>query len=224
MNIHTFNFSPVKKAFQFIGFLLGWSGVILQYYLAMTVADSRIAETVKYISFMTIWTNILVSLFFTFLITAQNSAPGRFFARTSVQAALVVYISAVGLIYHLFLAHIWNPQGLQLIVDQILHTVVPVYYLLYWMLFSEKNKLSFRNAFNWLLYPFIYAVYSLIRGAITGKYPYYFIDASTLGYGIVLRNIVFIALAYFALGMIVAVLNNLILKFRSSPEAKGAQA
>ncbi len=199
----------MKNSLQYVGFLLSWTGVILQYYLSLSVADSRLNDTVKYLSFMTIWTNIFVSLYFTFSVTSQKSGPGRMLSGPSIQAALVVYIVAVGLIYHLFLAHIWNPQGLQLVADQILHTAVPVYYLLYWFFFGDKTHLKIKNAFNWLLYPLIYAVYALVRGAISEQYPYYFIDVNSLGYGIVFRNIVFIALAYFAMGAVLVVTNNL---------------
>lgn len=202
----------MKKIFQVTGFLLSWTGVFLQYYLSMSVADSRIADTIKYISFMTIWTNIFVSLFFTFCIFARESGPARFLSRPSIQAALLIYIAAVGLIYHFFLAHIWNPQGLQLAVDHILHTAVPLYYVIYWVIFGDKVHLNIRNAFNWLLYPLIYAVYALIRGAVSGKYPYYFIDVSTLGYGVVLRNIAFLALAYFVMGVVLVTLNNILVR------------
>jgi len=175
----------------------------------MSVADSRFAETIRFLSFMTIWTNIIVALFYTSQLITPDNWLGRFFSKASVQAALLVYIIIVGLIYHLFLAKQWNPQGWEFIADQCLHTVVPLLYLVYWFFFADKEKLRLASAFNWLSYPLIYIIYTLIRGAITGKYPYFFIDVTKLGYGSAFRNIGLIAAAYVILGSVIVLLNNL---------------
>ncbi|MBX7041843.1 MAG: Pr6Pr family membrane protein [Ignavibacteria bacterium] len=211
----------MKKAVLNLGMIFSWTGVILQYYLSMSVSDSRIADTVKYLSFMTIWTNFLIALFFTFVTVSPGSKGGKFFSGHSVQTALLVYIIAVGLIYHLFLAHIWDPKGYQYVADQILHTVVPLYYLMYWVFFTEKTVLNFKSAFNWLLYPLVYAVYAMVRGAITMKYPYYFLDAVKLGYPVVLRNIALIAVSYFMMGGLLIAINNMLVRRQLSKARAG---
>jgi hypothetical protein len=157
---------------------------------------------------MTIWTNLIVALFFTSQVFFPNTNVGRFFSRPSHQAAIVIFIFIVGAIYHLLLAKQWNPQGWAYAADQMLHTAVPIYYILYWIFFAEKQKLTIRNAFNWLLYPLTYIIYSLIRGAVTGKYPYYFIDVSKLGYGPALENTAFIGIAYFVFSVLLIIFNN----------------
>ena len=208
----------MKRILQYFGFLLSWSGVILQYYLSMTVADSRVSETIRFLSFMTIWTNIIVALFFTSQITASDNRLGRIFSKPSVQAALLVYIIIVGLIYHLFLAKQWNPQGWEFIADQILHTAVPLFYFVVWLFFADKQRMKLTTAFSWLSYPVAYIFYTLIRGAIIGKYPYFFIDVTKLGYGMTFRNIGLIAAAYVILGVVVILLNNLLRRNHGSAE------
>ena len=211
----------MKKVVLNLGIILSWTGVILQYYLSMTVADSRIADTVKFLSFMTIWTNFLIAIFFTFVTISPQRRGGKFFSIHSVQTALLVYIIAVGLIYHLFLAHIWDPKGYQYVADQILHTAVPLFYLAYWIFFTEKTELKLRSAFNWLLYPLVYAIYAMVRGAATGKYPYYFLNADSLGYGVIFRNIALIAVSYFMMGALLIAINNMLVR-RQLTKARAA--
>lgn len=199
----------MKRVFLIIGALAGWFAVLLQYYIALTVADSRLAETIRFLSFMTIWTNVIVALFYTVSLLAPKSKLGRFFSKPMVQAGLLLYIIIVGLIYHLLLAKQWNPQGWEYVADQFLHTVVPVLFLFYWMLFADKEKLNMKSVLKWMMYPLVYVVYSLIRGAITGKYPYFFVDVSKLRYPTAMRNVSFVMAAYFVLGIVLVLVNNL---------------
>ena len=202
----------MKRTFQIIGAVAGWFAVVLQFYIAMKYADSRAAEALRFFSFMTIWTNIIIAVFYTVLIILPQTKLGRFFSRPMVQAGLLLYIIIVGLIYHLILAKQWNPQGLEFIADQSLHTVVPILYLFYWIFFSGKEKLSYSAALKWLEYPLIYVVYSLVRGAITGKYPYFFVDVTKLGYATTLTNASYVLAAYFVLGLLLVFINNLTTK------------
>ncbi|MBK6877451.1 MAG: Pr6Pr family membrane protein [Ignavibacteria bacterium] len=199
----------MKKTFQIMGAVAAWFAGLLQFYISMKFADSRAAEAIRFFSFMTIWTNIIIAVYYTVLILSPQTKLGRFFSRPMVQAGLLLYIIIVGLIYHLILANQWNPQGLEFIADQSLHTVVPILYLFYWIFFSEKEKLSYSSALKWLEYPVIYIVYSLIRGAITGKYPYFFVDVTKLGYATTLTNASYVLAAYFVLGLMLVFINNL---------------
>ena len=53
----------------------------------------------------------------------------------------------------------------------------------------------------WLGYPLVYAAYSLIHGAVTGFYPYPFINVSNLGYDKVLINMAVLVLVFLGLGL-----------------------
>ena len=82
--------------------------------------------------------------------------------------------------YNLVLRFLWDPQGWQLVADELLHTVIPLLFLLYWFLFVKRRNLYWKDAFLWLIYPFVYLLYVFFRGAITGLYPYPFIDVPAL--------------------------------------------
>jgi hypothetical protein len=53
----------------------------------------------------------------------------------------------------------------------------------------------------WLGYPLVYAAYSLIHGAVTGFYPYPFINVSNLGYDKLLINMAVLVLVFLGLGL-----------------------
>jgi hypothetical protein len=75
-----------------------------------------------------------------------------------------------------------------MIVDELLHSVIPVLFITYWLVFVPKAGIEYKGVFKWLLYPLIYVTYTLIRGTFTGFYPYPFINLSELGFNKVLLN------------------------------------
>ncbi len=187
--------------------IVAWFALIGQLYLIIQNRNTSITSTlIRYISFFTILTNLLVALCSTILLRDKNNEGLNFFTRLKTITAIAVYITVVGLIYNLILRFLWQPQGLQLIVDELLHTVVPVLFILFWLLFVPKAGLKAKDIWPWLLYPFVYVIYILIRGAITGEYPYPFIDVVQLGYSKVFLNsgmlvIVFIVFSLLFVGL-----------------------
>jgi hypothetical protein len=95
---------------------------------------------------------------------------GKWLCRPSVQAATAVYIAIVGMVYQLLLRQLWNPQGAQWVADVLLHSIVPVGYVVYWLLFAPRAGLSWKDSVTWLVYPGVYLVYTLARGAVSGLY------------------------------------------------------
>ncbi|MBW4889783.1 Pr6Pr family membrane protein [Mucilaginibacter sp. HMF5004] len=142
---------------------------------------------IRYFSFFTIESNILVSLCCCAVLLAPVSAWGRFFYKSNTQSAVAVYIFVVGLVYNTVLRQIWNPTGLQKLVDELLHVGVPVLFVMYWFFYVPKDTLKW-NITLWLIFPTAYAVYSFIRGAFTGYYPYPFMDVNKLGTQTVILN------------------------------------
>ena len=193
-----------KKAFEITGALCGWFAVVSQFILLIRLMPASPAETViRFFSFFTIEVNILVACCFSLLAFGPQTAPGRFFSTPQRLTALTVYILIVGLVYNLVLRSLWNPAGLQRLTDEFLHTVIPLYFLLYWIYFVPKNKLRWKQALPWLIYPLIYLVYTLTRGAITGHYPYPFIDAKQLGYPKALTNAGWLSLLFLLFSLLI---------------------
>jgi hypothetical protein len=154
----------------------------LQFYLIINNRVVSIPETiVRYFSFFTVLTNLIVALYCSFILLKPDSRLGRFFSKSGVGTAIGLYITVVGIVYNMILRYLWKPTGLQLIADELLHLVIPILFLFYWLLFTVKGKLEW-NTFPWLIYPLVYFIWILIFGALSGFYPYPFINVTEIGY------------------------------------------
>ncbi|GLQ51689.1 hypothetical protein GCM10010872_31380 [Dyella flava] len=183
----------------------GWLAVLLQLYLSLALALAQ-GKTmgqglVMYFGYFTILTNLLVCLAVTWPLLAPNSGPGRYFARPIVTGWVTASIAFVGIAYYVLLRHVWQPQGLRLLADVLLHYVSPALCVIYSLIVLRGSALRWTAPLWWSIYLLIYFAYALLRGALIGSYPYGFIDASALGYAVAVRNgflllIAFLLLAY----------------------------
>lgn len=181
---------------QLIIAIVAWAALLLQLYLQITNRTTDVAEAIiRYFSYFTILTNLLVAVCFSSLMFPQ-SKNYRFFNLASVITAITVYILIVGLVYNLVLRSLWKPQGLQLLVDNLLHSVTPLLSLLYWFFFASVKNIYWQQTFKWILYPLLYLVFVIIRGTLSNFYPYFFIDVSKLGYAKAFINSGYITLAF----------------------------
>ncbi len=192
-------------------FALGWFELAAQFYLIIVNRTTSITETViRYFSFFTILTNLLVTLCITNLLISKNR--NRFFTRPMTITAIAVYITIVGLVYNIILRSLWQPEGLQLLVDELLHSVIPALFIIYWVVWIPKANIHIKNVLSWLIYPLVYLVFILTRGTVSSYYPYPFVDVTVLGYGRVFIN---------SAGMLLAFLVVSILFFGINKQKKG---
>ena len=185
-----------QRLLQIILASVAWFMLILQLYLQIANRTTSVAEAVvRFFSYFTILTNLLVAVCFTSLLLPKSSWH-TFFSRNSVLTAITIYILIVGLVYNLVLRSQWNPQGLQLVVDNGLHTVTPLLALVYWFLYVSVKEIQWKQTFPWLIYPVVYLIYVLFRGSFSDFYPYFFINVSKLGYQISLQNAGLVTVAF----------------------------
>lgn len=201
----------LKLFYQIIAALFGCFALVLQLYLIIkrvpVTGKTYSSEIIRYFSYMTIWTNILVTLTFAIPLIAKNSRIGKFLSSPLMQTGTMLFITIVGLVYHFLLAHIWSPTGLQKVADVSLHYIVPILYIIYWVFFVKKGEQQYTNSLTWMLYPLIYCIYAMIRGAIVHEYPYPFIDVTEHGYGVVLRNSLLLAAGYLLGGFVLILMD-----------------
>ncbi len=185
--------------------IIAWIALILQFYLILqttgTTGFSTLKTVTNFFSYFTILSNLLVAVCLITSLLSPTSGVGSFFSKVSVQTAIAVYTFIVGLVYNTVLRGITNPTGLDWIVDNLLHVVVPVLYILYWFIFTPKKVLQWKNLAPWLIFPAMYLLYSLLRGPTVDWYPYPFLHAGKLGYGQVAINSVFVLLAFLLVGL-----------------------
>ena len=135
-----------------------WFTVILQGILILQNRIASVVETlIRFFTFFTILTNILVAITFT-VIWLQPKNKWTFFLKSNTQTAISVYIFVVGFVYNIILRFLWQPQGLQKVADELLHTAIPILYILYWYFKTSKEFIFFKNVYGWLIYPILYLI------------------------------------------------------------------
>lgn len=171
--------------------LVTWFAVVLQLFLnvrqAIENGDNTLDGIVTYFGYFTVLSNILVALVATLRIQRGNWNRNALFNHPMALGCATTAILMVGIAYHLLLRHIRDPQGWGWLANCLLHYVVPASALAYWYAWPP-GRLPRWAPLAWCIYPLSYLVYVLARGEMLGDYPYYFIDASELGYGPALLN------------------------------------
>jgi len=194
--------------------LAGWVGLAIQQYLIFysrwSSGASLLGGLINFFSFFTVLTNTLAVVVLSYALVQRDSAAKRFFLRPAISSGITVSILVVGLAYSLLLRHLWQPEGFQLIADELLHDVMPVLFLIYWWRCVPKGSLRLKQIGAWMIYPLVYFAYALLRGDLLGQYQYPFIDVATLGYpqvfvnaGGILAGFVLIALAVVGLDKVI---------------------
>lgn len=195
----------VKDKVVFLGATLGWFAVVVQFVLMMQNRVESLTETtIRFFSYFTILTNCLVALYFSVLWYRKPFPLFSRFEKPGFLTALTLYINTVGIVYQFLLRDIWEPTGMQRIIDELLHSVIPVYVFIFWIFYENKKAVSWKLIPGWLLYPFFYLIYILFRGHFSGFYPYPFVDVNELGLEKVLTVSGFLFLG-FAVGAFILV-------------------
>lgn len=198
-----------QRLFQFTIAIITWIMLLLQFYLQIANRTTSIPEAIiRFFSYFTILTNLLVAISFTSLLLPR-SRWHSFFLRNTVLTAVTLYILIVGLVYNLVLRSLWNPQGLQLIADNGLHAITPILTLLNWFFYVSVKEIRWKQTAKWLIYPLLYLIYVLIRGSFSNFYPYFFINVSDLGYEIALRNAGFVTIAFLVVSILILLIGKM---------------
>jgi hypothetical protein len=205
-------FTRPATGFMFLIAIIAWLALSLQQYILLANTPGNgltvLGAIGRFFLFFTVLTNLLVAIGLTIILVRPQSRWGVYFSRPATLTATAVYILIVGLVYNIILRPLWAPTGLQRVADELLHVVVPVLFLIFWLVFVTKGHLKWRNVFGWLLYPALYFAYSLLRGALSGFYAYPFIDVSKLGSTEVAINAAAILLSFIVIGLFFVFIDN----------------
>jgi hypothetical protein len=198
-----------------------WAGLAAQYYLITRGMSGSefLFRTANFFSYFTILSNILVALVTTATALIPRLAIGRMLMRPGVATAAMLYIGITGLTYFFVLRHLWQPEGLQFWVDATEHYLVPILFLVFWLFAVIKGRLTLDVVPKTLVFPLLFAAYTLVRGPFAGWYPYPFLDAGTLGYGAVAANVFFMVAVFAAVALLLFAIDRLIGRIRNASPA-----
>ena len=202
----------MKNSYRIMCALIAWVVLSLRFIDMLIIgAYSSIAETLfVYFGYFTVWTNILIALAFTAPLLNPDRKLTNFFIFSGVRAALASYILMVSAVYHILIVPYWNPQGFTWLTATGLNTVMPILYIIDWLFFAEKRPIFYKHLPYWLIFPAVYGVTSIIRGLLTGVYPYPFLNVTDLGIGNVLINMLGLVAVFAVVGPIFIAVAHLI--------------
>ncbi len=204
--------SSMMQLYRGLAALAGWIGLGLFFYETTAHKGGRelIHGIINYFSYFTILSNILVACSLSFSRATPRSAIGKFVSRPGVRTGAAVYIIVTGVVYLLLLRKLSPPGSILLAANVLLHYVIPIMYVVDWLVFVPKGTLRWSQALNWLTFPLLYAVYTFIHGGLTGFYPYFFINVSRLGYPMVLFNCALFFIGFAFLGLALTAIDRLL--------------
>jgi len=191
--------SPARIAHLAVAFA-ALAGIILSYAAGPSAPVAQPGRMLRFLSFFTILTNALAMLAAVGRALPADHRWHRLAARPGLRTALALDLSVVALIFHLLLAHMVRPGLSGWAGNLLVHQAVPMGWLLCWLCFGPHGGIDARAPLRWLVYPLLFAGWTLIHGAIGGWYPYPFMDVARFGYPAVVRNVALIGLLFFLLG------------------------
>jgi len=172
---------------------------ILAQWLVSSKLDSY--NFFNFFGYFTIQSNIFIALAFAATLVAAARRKRGELGLSLFRGASTVYIATTGIVYNTLLVNVDVQTSVQWSND-VLHRVLPVYAVLDWLLFSDRARLLFRHVWWFLLYPAVWLVVILVRGATDGWVPYPFLNPD-LGYGVVALYCLGVAVFIVLMGVLV---------------------
>lgn len=200
---------PLARLFAAVIAIAAFASIALQVGLNVHGGETLGQAVWGMLRFFTILTNLLVAGTFGGIAMGRAPAPRWLLAMTAA-------IAGVGIVYHVALARLLEHKGWEIVADQGVHSVVPVFTVLWFLACVRKGVLRLGHVPLVVIWPTLYCIYALVRGSVEGDYPYFFIDANTLGVGELLVNIAGLTLFFALLGLLLV----LAVKARSSNESR----
>lgn len=159
--------------------------------------SSLIGRLLRIVSFFTIQSNVLSGVV-SLQLARQPDRDGP--SWRVLRLAALFGITVTGVVYATVLAPIHEPNGFaETFTNTIVHYIVPVMMVLGWLLFGPRPRIGRPTVLWSLLFPVLWLVYTLIRGAIWKWYPYPFLDVPSHGYLRVVLNSVAVTAVFAAL-------------------------
>jgi len=204
--------------------------IICGYGLLLHISPNDTFYNIHMFSYFTVLTNLfcfLINLYFIITdirrkIKHNSTTPYKPYYSdlyTFVKGMALMGIILTFLVYHFMVAKYKYPliqnNILQLLpMDIIAHYVVPLMFVLDWLLFQPKNIIPTAAPLLWLLYPYTYLVTIMTRAfcfprdsiLYLTEFPYFFLDVITLGPNvfiifILLITFVILAISYGIIGI-----------------------
>ena len=167
----------------------------------------------RFISYFTVLSNLLV-LGCSWVLARNPAHDGQRWR--VVRMATIVGIAVTGIVHWFYLRPLLHLTGGSYVVDKLLHVVVPLLAVVVWLVAGPRGQAAVRQVVGALLWPLLWGALTLLRGSITGWWPYPFMDVDTHGWGRVLANLAGVAVIFGLVGLVFVALDRWLTR-RASP-------
>ncbi|MBM6399462.1 Pr6Pr family membrane protein [Phycicoccus sp. MQZ13P-5] len=147
-------------------------------------------------AYFTIQSNVLVAVT-SWQLWRDPARDGRWWR--PVRLAALVGITVTGLVHFVLLRPLLDLDGANWVVDKLLHMVVPVLAVLAWFLVGPRRRVTWRTVGESLVWPVVWTGWTLVVGALSGWYPYPFLNPANDGVGAVVVACLGITVLFLAL-------------------------
>ena len=135
------------------------------------------------------------------------------------KGGVTMAILITGVIYHILLAPITEPEKFWTLRNFLVHYIVPWGLVLDTLIFDAKKAYRLREPIYWSVVPLSYFVFALLNGLVLklpipgakdSPFAYFFINVNKFGWNKVLVNVLVISAGYIAVGYLLYLLKKFI--------------
>lgn len=148
-------------------------------YQFLDLAAKGTLNPVNFLSYFTIQSNLIgIATLFVAAVTPHDQPRGRV---DLLRGAAAVYLTVTLVVFALLLSGT-NVDTAVPWVNTVVHQLFPIVVIADWLIDPPSAAIPFRRSLVWLAYPLAWVGYTLVRGALSGWYPYPFLDPANGGY------------------------------------------
>lgn len=168
-----------------------------------------LGREIDHFSYFTVLSNMLAAIIFTMLAMNPKRTSSLF---RVLRLDAVIMMIVTGIIYNVLL-NTGGHEGWDFWSNGIQHIWGPLLVFIVFVICGPRGWISSRTIFASLILPILWLVYSLIRGSVTGAYPYDFLDVDANGMASVLAFVAQIVVFAIILGYLLMLIDKLMRKF-----------
>jgi len=172
-------------------------------------AAGFIGRELDHFSYFTVLSNMLAAIIFTMLAINPKRTSSLF---RVLRLDAVIMMIVTGIIYNVLL-NTGGHEGWDFWSNGIQHIWGPLLVFIVFVICGPRGWISSRTIFASLILPILWLVYALVRGSVTGAYPYDFLDVNANGMASVLAFVAQIVVFAIILGYLLLLIDKLMRKF-----------
>jgi hypothetical protein len=147
---------------------------------------STVTDVIRWLSLFTVGSNVLVLAAATTL-ALDPVRSGRVWRVLMLDALLAITVT--GLVFSVLLAPTVQPSGVGVLTNLVLHYLSPLATVVGWLVLGPRPRITGGTVAWAMLFPVAWIGWTMVHGAQSRWYPYFFLNARDLGPTVALRNI-----------------------------------